>query len=714
MIRTRLEFAALAAALVFGISCATTPKETGAEPPDPTTTDESPPATAPEAAEPKWPTPSAEAAPAENLIPREVLFGNPDRSGLKISPDGRHLSWLAPDEGVMNVWVAPVSDLQKARAVTRDRKRSIRTHFWAFDNKHVLYPQDEGGDENWHIHAVDVTTGEDRDLTPLPKVQARVVNVSHKVPGAILIGLNDRDPRLHDLHKVDLKTGKRELVMQNDGWLSFLIDEEYDVRFASRMTPAGGMEIFELDPKTRQPRKEPFASIAQADVLTTSPLGFDVTGNTLYMFDSRGRDTAALTATDLKAGKTQVLAAHERVDVDDWMVDPKTLRPQAAGFDYLKPEWKVLDPKIAKDLEYLRTVSEGELKVLSRSLDDRQWAVAYVLDDGPVRYYRYDRPAKKATFLFTNRKALEDLPLAKMHPVAIPARDKLELVSYLTLPRAVDEDGDGKPSRPVPLVLTVHGGPWGRDAWGLDPLHQWLANRGYAALSTNFRGSTGFGKAFVNAGDKQWATRMHDDLLDAVDWAVKNGITTADSVAITGGSYGGYATLVGLTFTPDRFACGVDIVGPSNLRTLLETIPPYWQPMLEMFASRVGDPRTEEGRKLLEERSPLGRIDAISRPLLIGQGANDPRVKQAESDQIVKAMQEKNIPVTYVLFPDEGHGFARPENRLAFNAVMEAFLGKCLGGGVEPVGDDFQNSSIQVPEGARHLPDLPESVQGEQ
>jgi dipeptidyl aminopeptidase/acylaminoacyl peptidase len=332
------------------------------------------------------------------------------------------------------------------------------------------------------------------------------------------------------------------------------------------------------------------------------------------------------------------------------------------------------------------------------------------MDNGPVRYYRYDREGQQAHFLFSNRKALEGMPLAKMSPVVIASRDGLNLVCYYTLPVGSDSNGDGRPDEPLPMVLVVHGGPWARDVWGYNAWHQWLTNRGYAVLSVNFRGSTGFGKTFINRSTREWGAKMHDDLIDAVHWAIQQGIADADRVAIMGGSYGGYATLVGLTFTPEMFACGVDIVGPSNLVTLIESIPPYWQPQVELWTTRVGDHRTEEGRAFLTKCSPLTYVDRIQRPLLIGQGANDPRVKQTESDQIVQAMQEKNIPVTYVLFPDEGHGFARPENRLSFNAVAEAFLSECLGGRYEPIDDDFKGSSITVPIGADVLPGLTEAL----
>ena len=360
----------------------------------------------------------------------------------------------------------------------------------------------------------------------------------------------------------------------------------------------------------------------------------------------------------------------------------------------------------------LEAIGPGDVSVNTRTLDDKTWIVAYSAAEAPLVYYRYDRPAGTLTKLFSARPKLDGKPLVPQWPVEIASRDNKTLVSYLTLPRSADANNDGKADAPVPMVLLVHGGPWARDSYGYGGYNQWLANRGYAVLSVNFRGSTGFGKDFTNAGNGEWAGKMHDDLIDAVQWAVKQGVTTDDKVAIMGGSYGGYATLAGLTFTPDAFACGVDIVGPSNLNTLLSTVPPYWASFFEQLAKRMGDPRTDAGKAWLTERSPLTRADQIKKPLLIGQGANDPRVKQAESDQIVKAMQAKNIPVTYVLFPDEGHGFARPENNKAFNAVTEGFLAQCLGGRAEPIGKDFTGSSISVPVGADGVPGLAEALKG--
>jgi dipeptidyl aminopeptidase/acylaminoacyl peptidase len=672
-------------------------------------------------AEPATP-PGAEGAPAPattakstprmdpNLIPRAVLFGNPDRAAPMISPDGKQLAFLAPEGGVLNVWVAPASDPGAAKAVTHEKERGIRTYFWAYSSQQILYLQDKGGDENFHAYLVDLGKNETKDLTPMAGVRVNVEGVSPKIPGEVLLGINQRDPKHHDLYRADLKTGKLTLVAENkDGFAGYVTDDDYKARLALRMVSDGTQDLLKPDPKAKNAWVS-YLKIPAEDTLTTSPVDFDKAGKVLYMNDSRGRDTAALFAVDIDSGKQTLLAQDPKADITGTLVHPTEKRVQAAASTRERTRWQVLDKSIQPDFDALGKVAPGDFRVTSRSLDDKTWIVTYVLDDGPVRYYRYDRTSKKADFLFTNKKDLEGVPLAKMRPVTIKSRDGLDLVSYVTLPKASDPDADGKPDKPLPLVLLVHGGPWARDGWGLNASHQWLANRGYGVMSVNFRGSTGLGKKFTNAGDKEWAAKMHDDLIDAVKWAVDAKIADVAKVAIQGGSYGGYSTLVGLTFTPDTFACGVDIVGPSNLRTLLSTIPPYWAPMRTLFAHRVGDLETDEGKKLLDERSPLGRVASIKKPLLIGQGANDPRVKQSEADQIVKAMQERKIPVTYVLYSDEGHGFARPENRMSFNAVNEIFLAQCLGGAYQPVGADFKGSTIAVPAGAEQIHGLSEAI----
>jgi dipeptidyl aminopeptidase/acylaminoacyl peptidase len=650
---------------------------------------------------------AAQAVAKTPLIPRDVLFGNPDKAGPRISPDGKHLSYLAPVDGVLNVWVAPVDDLAAAKAVTHDKKRGIRSYFWAYDNKHILYVQDAGGDEDYHVYRAGLDGKEDHDLTPLKKVRAQIQEVSHKFPGEILIGLNDRKPEYHDVYRLNLDTGKRELVQKNDEFLGFTTDEDYKVRFATKFADDGGNVLFTPD---GQGGWKEFTKIPMADNLTTNIVAFDKSGDVAYLIDSRGRDTGAFTTLDLKTNKETVIASDARADGGGMMLHPTERSIEAVSFTFERTKWKFFDKAVEEDFQKLAKVAEGDISVSSRTLDNKTWIVAFLLDNSPVRYYRFDRASGKAHFLFTNRKALEDQPLVKMHPQVVKSRDGLDLVCYLTLPPGSDADGKGRPAQPVPMVLDVHGGPWGRDGWGLNTYHQLLANRGYAVLSVNFRGSTGFGKKFLNAGNREWAAKMHDDLIDAVDWAIKEKIALPDKVAIMGGSYGGYATLVGLTFTPEKFACGVDIVGPSNIVTLLNTIPPYWAPAIQLFKDRVGDHTTTEGKEFLEKRSPLTYVSKIKRPLLIGQGANDPRVKQTESDQIVKAMQEHKIPVTYVLFPDEGHGFARPPNSLAFNAVSEAFLAEHLGGRYEPVGTAFEGSTITVPTGAADVPGLSAAI----
>ena len=648
--------------------------------------------------------PSAYAA--TDLIPRQLLFGNPDRAGVRISPDGSKISYLAAVDGVLNVWVGPIDEPEAARPVTHDKKRGIRIYFWAYTSNDVIYLQDRDGDENWRAYAVDLETGEERDLTPIEGVRVNIDNVSHKRPEEILVGLNDRDKRYHDIYRIHLETGERTLVEENDGYLGYVSDDDYNLKLRARVAKTGAMHMERMGAGGWQP----FLEIGLEDNLTTSPVGFDKTGRTLYLKDSRERNTAALVGLDLATGESSVIAEDPRADVDGAMIHPTDNTVQAVRVDYTRAEWRVLDPAVEADFKVLKTVHDGDFVISSRTLDDQVWIVTFYDDSGPVRYYRYDRRGRKAHYLFSNREALEGVELAAMHPRVIKSRDGLDLVSYLTLPVGTDPDGDGKPEQALPMVLTVHGGPWARDRWGFNPRHQWLANRGYAVLSVNYRGSTGFGKDFINAANREWAGKMHDDLIDAVEWSVAEGVADPDKVAIVGGSYGGYATLVGLTFTPERFACGVDIVGPSNMITLLNNVPPYWRPFLPAMTQRVGDPETVEGRRHLRSISPLTHVEEIVRPLLIGQGANDPRVNQVESDQIVEAMLEKGLPVTYVLYPDEGHGFRRPENSMSFTAVAEAFLSEHLGGRVEPIGDDFEGSSIQVPTGAEHITGLAKAL----
>ena len=645
------------------------------------------------------------------LIARQLFFGNPDRASVQLSPDGTHISWLAPLAGVLNVWVASRSDLATARPVTHDTGRGVRIYLWAYTNSHILHVQDKDGDENWRLYAVDLATGSARDLTPFDGVQTQLNAVSHKLPEEVVVGLNNRNPQWHDIYRINLVTGKMTLLLQHDRFAGVTVDDDYRLRNAIQMTADGGMEFYIPAAGDWQL----WDSVPAEDILTTEQVGFDKANRNMFMKDSRGRDTSALMEINPETRESRVLAADAQADVADVVRHPTEKHIQAVSFIYDRKRWQILDASIEPDLTHLRSVTDGDVEIASRSLDDRYWVVLYVVDDGPARFYLYNRRNRGTTFLFSTRRDLENQRLAKMRSVIIQSRDGLDLVAYYTLPLGSDRNNDGIPDHPLPMVFTPHGGPWGRDFWGYHPWHQWLANRGYAVLSVNFRASTGFGKAFINAGNREWGGKIIEDQVDTVQWAMQAGIADRNRVAVMGGSFGGFSTLAGLTVTPELFACGVDLVGVADLITWMESIPPYLKPFLDLFVKRIGDHRTKEGRSLLRKHSPLTHVDRICRPLLVAQGANDPRVRQAESDQIVQAMQARGLPVTYLLYPDEGHGFARPENSLSFHALAEAFLAAYIGGRHEPVGNDFEGSSARILTGAEEIPGVQDitAVSGE-
>ena len=609
------------------------------------------------------------------LIPRSVLFGNPERTSPRLSPDGKRLAWIAPDEGVLNVWVRTVG-AEDDKVVTRDRTTGIRMFFWSEDNQHLLYVQDKDGDENYHLYSVDLDTDESRDLTPFENATVADVITDRNHPDEILVAVNDRDPQLFDLHRVKLSTGESEREAENPGlYVGWLTDNAFQVRGAQAALEDGGFALL-VSPEAGA-EFAPFLQWGPED--NGGAIGFTPDNKGLYIEDSLESDTTELYQIDIASGEKKTLARNDKVDVGPVMRHPTKHHVQAVGFALHRLEWTILDEEVRADFEALGKLEDGEINIVSRNQADTTWLVAFTRDAGPVRYYAWDRATKSATFLFTDRPELDEQPLATMQPVEIRSRDGLDLVSYLTTPPGVKQEK-------LPLVLNVHGGPWARDEWGYDAEAQWLANRGYAVLQVNYRGSTGFGKKFLNAGNREWAGRMHDDLLDAVEWAVSNGVADPERISIYGGSYGGYAALVGAAFTPDVFTCGVDIVGPSNICTLIESIPPYWAPLMHQFRVRVGD--IEKERDFLEARSPLFKAEEIRIPMLIVQGANDPRVKQAESDQIVEELRGKGKDVGYLLYPDEGHGFSRPENRMAFYAEAEQFLARHLGGRVEPPAEE--------------------------
>jgi dipeptidyl aminopeptidase/acylaminoacyl peptidase len=603
------------------------------------------------------------------LIPRDVLFGNPERVSPILSPDGTKLGFVAPDEDVLNVWVGPADDPSAARPVTHDRGRGVRSYAFCHDDKTLVYVQDTDGDEDWRLYALDLASGESRLVTPGTGVHAMVLAHNRWHPTTMLVGLNADNPSLHDIYRFDLATGAFDKVETNPGYASWLIDSDLRVRGGTAMTEDGGVIVTLRDLDTGQ--DDPWLEIAPEDVATTGITGFSRDGTAAYVLSSIGVNASRLVRVDLASRQETVLAEDSDYDVSNIINDPETLEPQSVVFAKDRDEWFHLDAEIGAEIDGIRGRLRGEVDVSRPVRDDRVWVLSDMPSDGPVHYYRYDRDSAELTFLFAHKPALDEYQLAPMEPFTFTARDGLTIHGYVTFPPGV-EHGD------LPTVLLVHGGPWARDVWGFDPEAQWLANRGYVGIQVNFRGSTGYGKAFGNAGDKQWGKTMHTDLIDAVDHCIHQGWIDRGRVGIYGGSYGGYAALAGAAFTPDVFKCAVDMVGPSNLLTLLASVPEYWKPQIAFMYAKVGNPETE--RDMLWERSPLSRVDDIRIPVLVAQGKNDPRVKVAEAEQIVEALKEKGIDHEYLLFEDEGHGLAKPQNRERFYAAVEAFLATHLGG----------------------------------
>ena len=610
------------------------------------------------------------------LIPRRVLFGNPERVSPRISPNGTSLAWIAPHNGVLNVWTAPVRpdgvDWDTAQVVTNDTDRGIRVFSWAHDGRHLLYLQDTGGDENWRLYDVDLTTMQHRDLTPFEGVQAQILATEKELPSEVLVGLNRDNPALHDVYRLDLATGDLVKEVENPGFAGWVADTKLVTRVGVGLEPDGSLVVKVRDGADGDWRL--LLTLPAEDALTSAPIAIGPDGTTMLAMSSLGADTGRLVRVDLGSGAVEVIAEDPDADVSGVRLHPDTREPQIVTWVKERTEYRVLDPALEADVAAIRALHPGDPDIVAHDHSDMVWLVAFTNDTGPIPYFLYDRQRREGRFLFDHRPELSQYELAPMEPFSFQARDGLTIHGYLTFPPGAGREG-------LPMVLNVHGGPWARDAWGFDPEAQWLANRGYLCMQVNFRGSTGYGKAFVNAGDREWGNAMQNDLTDAVEFAIGQGWADRERVAIYGGSYGGYAALAGVTFTPDLYRCAVDIVGPSNLKTLIETIPPYWQPQIALFYQRVGNPATDA--EFLWSRSPLSRAASIKTPLLIAQGANDPRVKQAESEQIVAALRDAGIDYEYMLFPDEGHGFAKPENRLKFYAAAERFLARHLGGRAE-------------------------------
>jgi dipeptidyl aminopeptidase/acylaminoacyl peptidase len=605
------------------------------------------------------------------LIPRSVLFGNPERTGASLSPDGTQLGFVAPVDGVLNVWVGPADDPSAAKPVTFDRGHGVTAYRFAHDDRTLLYLRDTDGDEDWRLYTLDLQSGQATLRTPAKGVTATMLGHNKWHPTTVLVGLNADNPQLHDVYSLDLGSGELSKVQQNPGFAGWLVDSDLAVRAGAAMTPDGAVVVAM---RTDDGAFEPWLEVSPEDAATTTVLGWTRDGSALLMISSIGGNTGRLVRVDLATGAEQVLAEDPGYDVGSVLTHPDTLEPQSVVFSRDRDEWVHLDPVLGAEVDALRSRLAGDIGI-ARDRADRTWLVTESVSDGPVRWYRYDRATGDLSLLFVHKPDLQDYPLAAMEPFTYTARDGLAVHGYVTFPVGVQRED-------LPAVLLVHGGPWARDEWGYDPEAQWLANRGYVCVQVNYRGSTGYGKRFLNAGDREWAAAMHEDLLDAIDHLAGHGLIDRDRVGIYGGSYGGYAALVGAAFTPDVFRCAVDLVGPSNLSTLIRSVPEYWKPQIALFHTKVGNPETEED--FLWSRSPLSRVDDIRIPVLVAQGKNDPRVKQAEAEQIVAALRAKGLPHEYLLFEDEGHGLARPENREVFYGAAERFLAQHLGGRSEP------------------------------
>ena len=628
------------------------------------------------------------------LIPREILFGNQARTDPKVSPDGSQLSWLAPDKNnTLNVWTSAL-DGGNAHCLTNETGDPIEWYTWAADGKHILYLHDNAGDEIPHLFSADLRSGNVRDLTPFRGVRAQNVLTDSRHPESVLVALNLRDRNAFDMYRVDLQTGAITLEATNPGdVLTWKADNNFVIRAATAFEGKTGRTIIRVRDAADKPWRDlvvmPFERALFAGQVVNGSLiaGFDPDGKSLLIDSALHSDKGRLVRVDLQDGhELEVIAEDPRCDVAfvdvgrlgmeaSVILHPVTDAPQAVEFDYTTPHWSFLDPKLKVDFEMISREVPGFIDLVSRDNADHVWIVASRRSDAPATYYKFDRDKKKLNQLFTENPALAKFALAPKKPVIIKTRDGLEMVSYLAIPPKVEP-------KKLPLVLLIHGGPWDRDSDNYDPEVQFLANRGYAVLQVNYRGSTGFGIKFFNAGNLEVGLGMVEDLFDAVRWAVDQGIADPKRIAAMGGSMGGFATLRSLEMRPDLFACGVDECGPADEAVSFRSSPKYWSNILERWRRRAGDADHDENwnRKI----SPLYHVDAIRAPLLIGQGKNDPRVTMANADAMVGALRKAKREVTYVVYPDEGHGFARPENQLDFYGRVEEFLAKHLGGRAEP------------------------------
>lgn len=630
-----------------------------------------------------------------NLIPRAELFSSPQAVQVSINPEGTHIAYLAPTEnGILNIHVSALDDISRPVQYISEKHWPVRSVSWTYNKDILLYSQDSNGDEKTQIFMLNLASGKAISVSDDGCV-SDILALSETQPDSLLYSTNNRNPQFFDVWHYDLATQKHSLVFKNDDFLFVVPDNELEIRLAGSLLPSGEMELSALINDSWLP----IFTLSADSVASFKFLGFSQDNKSFYFTASKYSDTSMLYQYDTTKQKLTALAQEDSADIIGAYFHPKKQHVEAYIYEYERLHVVPVTQSFKSDWSWLEEQLEGDLSITSRSLNNNKWVIHAFYDNKPSDFLLFDAEKKELTYLFSSRPNIKKYQLEKMYPVIITARDGLKLVSYLTPAKGVTLDTNMKASQHSPLIILVHGGPVGvRDSWGFNPTAQFLANRGYSVLSINYRGSGGFGKSFIEKSFGQWSRSMQDDLLDGVEWAIDHNIAARDQINIMGGSYGGYAALVGLSMTPDVFASGIDIVGPSNLETLVRSIPEYWKPALALLRKKLGLPQeeSEKDSALLAEISPITYAHQINKPLLIMHGANDPRVKQAESEQIIAILREKEIPFLYALFPDEGHGFALPENRIASYAIIESFLGDIFHTPVEPINNSLRRSSVII------------------